>query len=179
MATPLTRHRPALPAPLAPTAGRPLELAELIDLVRAVAAHPEVWRPRLRLPTAGSDRWWTRLHEGADVDVWLLSWLPGQATELHDHVGSAAAFTVVQGRLDEVRLGADQRQLSTPRRPDTTAWVAPGVPHDVVAAGPGPAVSIHAYSPPLTAMTFWEHDGRGALRPGRTVRTDEPEQAAG
>ena len=36
---------------------------------------------------------------------WLLSWLPGQGTGLHDHGGSAGAFAVVRGTLHE-RVGA-------------------------------------------------------------------------
>jgi hypothetical protein len=49
------------------------------------------------------------------------------------------------------------------------------VRHDVRHAGSGPAASLHAYSPRLTRMTFWEPTGTG-LRAVRTVRTDTPEQ---
>jgi quercetin dioxygenase-like cupin family protein len=178
MATSLTLSRPTLPASLVPASGRWLGLAELIDLVRGVADRENFWRPQLKLPATGADRWWTRLHDSDDVDVWLLSWLPGHHTDLHDHGSSAAAFTVVQGRLDEVRLSVTRRHIVKPRSPGTTAWIAPGVPHDVRASGTAPAVSIHAYSPPLSRMTYWEKDGGGVLRPGRTVLTDEPEKAS-
>ena len=57
------------------------------------------------------------------------------------------------------------------------SWVAPGVVHDVVNRSSQPAVSIHAYSPRLTRMTFWQV-GRGTLLPARTVLTDQPEAAA-
>jgi quercetin dioxygenase-like cupin family protein len=174
MATPITLHRPALPDSLVPVSGHSLGLADLIELVRAVADRDDIWRPRLELPAPGADRWWTRLHDGDDADVWLLSWLPGHTTDLHDHGSSAAALTVVQGRLEEVRLSSGQRQIVKSRSPGTTAWVAPGVPHDVCAAGTAPAVSIHAYSPPLTRMRYWQRDAGGVLRPGRTVLTDEP-----
>ena len=153
------------------------DLAELIELVRGIAARPNSWRPHLELPAAGADRWWTRLHDSDDVDVWLLSWLPGQATDLHDHGASAAAFTVVQGELDEIRLSASHERIRLARTVGTTAWIAPGVPHDVRGAGTGPAVSIHAYSPPLTRMTYWDEDGTGVLRPSRTVLSHEPEQS--
>src|SRR5690606_3105622 len=33
--------------------------------------------------------------------VWLLSWLPGQATVVHDHGATTGAFTVVSGELVE------------------------------------------------------------------------------
>src|SRR3712207_8332217 len=42
------------------------------------------------------------LHEDlARAQVWLLSWLPGQGTGLHDHGGSAGALAVVRGTLSE------------------------------------------------------------------------------
>jgi predicted metal-dependent enzyme (double-stranded beta helix superfamily) len=68
----------------------------------------------LRLPD-GKDRWWTLLSTNEDVDVWLLSWRPGQATDLHDHGSSAAAFTVIRGELNEVRI--DPYGQATAARP--------------------------------------------------------------
>jgi hypothetical protein len=47
--------------------------------------------------------------------------------------------------------------------------------HDVVNAASEPAVSVHAYSPPLTAMSYYAVDEAGSLRRTRTVLTDEPE----
>src|SRR4029077_6186109 len=123
-------------------------LAELIRLVRATTADTHRWQSVLRLPD-GKDRWWTLLSTNDDVDVWLLSWRPGQATDLHDHGSSAAAFTVICGELNEVRIDPQGRAPS-PRRPaGTAASLAPGVIHDVSGAGIDAAVSIHAYSPPL------------------------------
>ena len=53
------------------------------------------------VPTA--DRWFTRLHGDDEVDVWLISWVPGHATELHDHGGSLGALTLLSGSLNEFR----------------------------------------------------------------------------
>jgi hypothetical protein len=56
--------------------------------------------------------------------------------------------------------------------------------HDVVWApdrknsGPiviAPTLSVHAYSPPLTAMSYYEVTQRNTLRRKRTELTDEPE----
>jgi quercetin dioxygenase-like cupin family protein len=149
-------------------------VADLTSLVLSYARDPSRWLPRLQLPE--TDRWWTRLRTSADVDVWLLSWLPGHATELHDHGSSAAAFTVVRGQLEEVRLTPTQQPFIVAREPGTTTWVAPGVVHDVRAVGHQPAVSIHAYSPPLTKMTYYARDLDGILRASRTVETHEPEE---
>jgi hypothetical protein len=48
------------------------------------------------LPEGGmpdSERWFTRIHGDGELDVWLISWVPGRATELHDHGGSAGCMT--------------------------------------------------------------------------------------
>ncbi|MET0415887.1 MAG: cysteine dioxygenase, partial [Actinoplanes sp.] len=56
------------------------------------AAAPEQWPVAPRFNP--SERWYHRLALTDDHEVWLLTWLPGQGTELHDHGGSAGAFHV-------------------------------------------------------------------------------------
>jgi predicted metal-dependent enzyme (double-stranded beta helix superfamily) len=148
-----------------------LSRADLVRLVANVAAKEALWRPRVVLPS-GTERWWTQLSTDPEVDVWLLSWVPGQATDLHDHGDSAAAFSVVQGILTELRLARPSQISYYRREPGSVAWVAPGVIHDVHGAGVEPAVSIHAYSPALQRMTYYDAAGRAV----RTVRTSSPEE---
>jgi quercetin dioxygenase-like cupin family protein len=155
---------------LSPT-GRSLDLPELIELVRLFADDTSLWQPQVRF--RAESRWWTRLHGDGDSDVWLLTWMQDQVTELHDHGGSTAAFTVVQGALEEVRLEAGALS-ATDLRPGRTQWVAPGLVHDVRNVESLPAVSIHAYSPPLTAMTYYRQSG-ATLVPTHTVTGREPE----
>ena len=46
----------------------------------------------------------------------------------------------------------------------------------VAAAAPvQPTLSVHAYSPPLTAMSYYEVTERNTLRRQRTELTDQPE----
>ena len=50
--------------------------------------------------------------------------------------------------------------------------------HDVVwapATTTGPTLSVHAYSPPLAAMSYYEVTERNILRRKRTELTDGPE----
>src|SRR5262245_29857189 len=145
------------------------------------------------LPEGGvpeAERWFTRIFGDDELDVWLISWVPGHATELHDHGGSLGALTVLSGSLNEFRW--DGRRL---RRRRLDAGDQAGFPlgwvHDVVwaprpiarsAPAPGPTgkplqptLSVHAYSPPLTAMSYYEVTGRNTLRRQRTALTDQPE----
>src|SRR6201992_3522811 len=86
------------------------------------------------LPEGGvpeAERWFTRVHGDEALDVWLISWVPGRATELHDHGGSLGALTVLSGSLNEFRW--DGRRL---RRRRLDAGDQAGFPlgwvHDVV-----------------------------------------------
>ena len=142
----------ALTSPVRPGFRRsPLDVAQLTELARALVRDEQLWLPRVRFGTRDR-RWWTRLHGSETLDVWLLTWLPGHTTDLHDHGASSAAYAVARGALEEVRV-ADGRTTSTVLPAGSAAWVAAGVAHDVRGVGAEPAVSIHAYSPPLVEMT--------------------------
>lgn len=156
---------------LAQPAVHPLPPAELLALLSRVAADPGAWAAAVSF--SSGTRHWSRLPAPDGVDLWLLTWLPDQATDLHDHGDSAAAFTVLSGVVEEVRVEpARQRRRTTRLATGRTRWMPPGELHDVRGAPDGPAVTLHAYSPPLTRMTFYDD----ALRPVRTVQSDEPEQ---
>jgi hypothetical protein len=150
---------------------------ELLRIVRAIADDPLVWEDVVQLPD-DSDRWWTRLYAGPRFDLWLLSWRPGGGTDLHDHGPSAAAFSVVRGALSEVRVDRHGRTQTYIRRAGSATALARGVIHDVNGAGTGPAVSIHAYSPPLRQMGFYTRDGRGVPHLVRSALTKQPDPEA-
>jgi predicted metal-dependent enzyme (double-stranded beta helix superfamily) len=137
---------------------------ELAAEVRRLTARPAEWVARVRLDPEG--RWYERIHMTDDLEVWLISWLPGQSTGFHDHGGSAGAFGVVWGALDEYvpnRRGAARKHggLPIPPGPRVTSVTSgdvhsfgPRYVHDVRNSSEGSvAVSVHAYSPPLSTMT--------------------------
>jgi hypothetical protein len=122
-------------------------------------------------------RWHQRIYRDPRVDVWLISWLPSQGTQLHDHGGSAGSFTVLSGRLTEaVHVGTRPRGRLRDFRHEAGATVAfgPSYVHDVRNLDDAPAVSVHAYSRPLTSMTYYDVDG-GRLVELAHVDTDDPE----
>ena len=139
-----------------------LEPRTLHTLVRELADTPDFWKPHVAYQSPG--RYWAKLVTRPDLDVWLLTWLQEQGTQFHDHGNSHAAFAVVAGELTEVRPstfgpGYSRRRLGT----GDTATVEPYAIHDVVNRSPSPAISIHAYSPPLHAMTFYERASDGLI----------------
>jgi predicted metal-dependent enzyme (double-stranded beta helix superfamily) len=159
--------RPARRSP-APT---PLGLPDLTELTRSVATQVRTGAHEVVLDSDG--RWYRRLHADPFVDVWLISWVAEQATELHDHAGSLGALTVVSGVLQEQRWVPVEGALRTRRlRAGRGVTFGLGHVHDVVNTEPAHAVSVHAYSPPLTAMSYYAVDRGGALRRTRSVLTD-------
>jgi mannose-6-phosphate isomerase-like protein (cupin superfamily) len=129
----------------------------LAEIARSFADRPEEWLHRVRLNADG--RWYERLHHDDDHEVWLISWLPGQATGFHDHGDSEGAFTVVLGSLDEHRaIGAER----TVRAGESWAFGRDYI-HDVRNGSSAPAVSVHVYSPPLSTMRRYELTDEGLV----------------
>jgi predicted metal-dependent enzyme (double-stranded beta helix superfamily) len=146
-----------------PVAAR-LSQARLGEIVRSVAAHADGWREIVRFQA--DRRWYQRLTLADDHEVWLLSWLPGQGTGFHDHGSAAGAFAVAQGQVRERAIVARRRP---PVRDLTVAQgsvrsFGPQYVHDVTNASAELAVTVHAYSPPLTVMRRFELTASGLVQ---------------
>jgi rhodanese-related sulfurtransferase len=126
--------------------------AELADIVWLFASS-EGWMDKVRLRDEG--RWYERLYQGPDYDIWVISWLPGQSTGFHDHGASSGAFVVATGILEEHHPDKRPRMI----HPGKPRAFGPDYAHDVRNVSLAPAISIHAYSPPLTEMNEYELDG--------------------
>lgn len=158
--------------PVSPVSPAALPPRRLADIARNVAARKQLWEPLIRFDA--SNRWYSRLIDAPDYEVWLLTWLPGQGTEIHDHGGSAGAFVVTAGKLTERSYHPQGRPLRGHRTVPAGAARAFHARHihDVANAGPAPAVSIHAYSPALSTMSYYRHWTDGRLELVRTDRVD-------
>jgi rhodanese-related sulfurtransferase/predicted metal-dependent enzyme (double-stranded beta helix superfamily) len=161
---------------LVPRAGR-MSPARLRAVTVELAARPQLWAD---LVVHDPDvRWYLPLHRSNACDVWLLAWARGQDTDWHDHGGSSGSLAVAEGSLVERYRVPSGRGL-TRRQLGTGAAIAfgPGHVHDVAHGGAGAATSIHAYSPPLLAMTYYQLTGYGLIA-RETVAIDGPEGARG
>jgi hypothetical protein len=121
-----------------------------------------------------AERWHQRLYRDRRVDLWLISWLPSQGTQLHDHGGSAGGFTVVRGQLTETTV-ANGRLHDISRVASDSVGFGKHYVHDVRNGSHQPAVSVHAYSPPLASMNFYYVGSDGRLIRSASVATEVPE----
>jgi mannose-6-phosphate isomerase-like protein (cupin superfamily) len=155
-----------------------LDRTELRELVRQIAAAPGQWRALVRHGTA--ERTFEQLRRDQHVDIWVISWTRGSDTGFHDHDLSRGAVAVVEGEVIEERLvlGGAPRELLH-RAGDVFDFDASHV-HRMRQVLDMPAVSIHAYSPPLWRMGTYAVAADGTLRRESISYAEElrPVQAA-
>lgn len=143
--------------------------SDLVLVARRLAAEPRRWP--IRPVFDPTSRWYARLATRDDYEAWLLTWLPGQATDLHDHGGSAGVFLVLEGALTEQVPAGDRVAELWSRRyaaRATRSFSAHHI-HRIVNEGSVPAVSLHVYAPALARMTRYAV-ADGALRAVATDR---------
>ncbi|SDM63288.1 cysteine dioxygenase [Streptomyces wuyuanensis] len=134
-----------VPHLLQPAREHPATVAEFAGLARSIAEDRAQWAPLVRYDA--TTRWYHRLRTGPGYEVWLLSWVPGQGSGLHDHGPSSGVLTVLDGELTERTARADRTLTAGAQR-----VFAPGYVHEVVNDSLEPAVSLHVYFPGLTEM---------------------------
>ena len=123
----------------------PTELRDLVTTIGTTFRDDLLAQVRFASP----QRWWARLELTEEVEVWLLSWLPGQRTAPHDHGGASGAFSVVLGTLSETYRypGAEVSRRS--HATGEAIGFGAGRAHQVWNTGLAKAATVHAYSPPL------------------------------
>ncbi|ATE56904.1 cysteine dioxygenase family protein [Actinosynnema pretiosum subsp. pretiosum] len=124
-----------------------------VRVALAFAARRERWAHLLRYDP--DHRFATLVEGSGDQEVWLMSWLPGQRTDLHDHGLTSGAFTVVSGSLTEV-VGSGASQALHHLRAGQSRVFGPDYAHQVRNDGTDPAVTLHVY-----------RDGGRTMRPVR------------
>jgi quercetin dioxygenase-like cupin family protein len=137
-----------------------VSVAGLAETLTTWAKQTEAWHPLVRHDK--KERVYELVHRDADVELYLVCWMPGHDTGFHDHDDSAAAITVLEGEITEERLsisGAVTRTLEK----NATVTIAKEAIHRVRHAGNEPAVTLHAYSPPLSRVGTYEFADDGAL----------------
>jgi predicted metal-dependent enzyme (double-stranded beta helix superfamily) len=141
---------------------RDLDRPELEDLVARLVVRPDLWAHLVRHDPG--ERVYEELLRDNHLAVWLICWMEDHDTGFHDHDRSAGAVAVAQGAVIEDRLRLGQPPSSRTFGAGRAFSFAASDIHRVRHGGAGPAVTIHAYSPPLWRMGAYE------VRPGGELR---------
>ncbi|HLY50223.1 MAG TPA: cysteine dioxygenase family protein [Solirubrobacteraceae bacterium] len=139
----------------------PLSPDELADFALELANARERWQHLVR--HTHDVRVYEQIWDDADVNAWVICWSQDQDTGYHDHDDSAAAIAVISGQVREDRLRLDRPPISRVMGPGSTFVVPASAIHRVLHTGRRPAVTIHAYSPPLVRSGAYRRGADGAL----------------
>jgi predicted metal-dependent enzyme (double-stranded beta helix superfamily) len=152
-------------SPLSRPLGRDLSPPELNEFVRDLADRPELWIDLVRHDVA--QRHYEELFSDDHLTAWIICWMGNHDTGFHDHDVSAGALAVVGGAVHEERLAIEGPAQRRTMKAGDSVHFSPTDIHRVRNAGSGPAVTIHAYSPPLLRMGAYVigDDGVLARRP--------------
>lgn len=122
-----------------------------------------------------SDRWqhlvrhaddlrvYEQIWDDEEVNAWLICWSEDQDTGFHDHDESTAAIAVISGQVREDRLRLGSPPTSQVVRAGSLFTVPAVAIHRVLHSGTHPAVTIHAYSPPLVRSGAYRTGSHGEL----------------
>jgi predicted metal-dependent enzyme (double-stranded beta helix superfamily) len=158
-----------------------LDVYALERLVRRLADRPDLWRPLVVVDR--ERRRYELLYEDDRVDIWVLSWMPGQRTGFHDHDSSGVGLVCVEGELEEGSLAIGAEPETVRMTPGVSRRGPGGYIHAVAHHAGEPAVSIHAYSPPLVRVGQYRRDEHGRLHRqpehGRKELLDDTMSGAG
>ena len=138
-----------------------LSLDELRRFATTLAESPERWSHLVR--HADDVRVYEQIWDDEDVNAWVICWTEDQDTGYHDHDLSGAAIAVISGQVREERLRLGRSPLTRTVQGGSTFTVPPASIHRVLHAGESPAVTIHAYSPPLVRTGAYRTGSHGEL----------------
>ena len=119
----------------------------LVHALASIDRHRDGLCARARFDDHGYHR---ELIDRADGhELWLLSWLPGQATTIHDHAGAAGACEILSGRLLEERFARRADRVARTWTTVHTAGAIDVVRNDVIhrVRALAPTISLHLYIP--------------------------------
>lgn len=97
-----------------------------------------------------SDETYTKniLYRNKDLEIILISWLPGQHSKLHSHPKNGCILKVLEGELHEVKVNG-KKTLETNIKINQVSTMHDNLGKHIISnIGDKTAVSLHVYSPP-------------------------------
>jgi cysteine dioxygenase type I len=138
-----------------------LDPDSLRRLVAGLALRRDLWKPLV--VSDRTRRRYRLMLEDARLDIWVLSWMPRQATGYHDHGSSHVALTTLQGAVLERQIRVSEASIERELAPGVFQRGPAGYIHSVAHHSGAPAVTLHAYSPPLLEVGQYRAGPRGEL----------------
>jgi quercetin dioxygenase-like cupin family protein len=150
---------------------------QLERFVEGLASSRARWEHLIR--HADDVRVYEQIWDDEVVNAWLICWSEDQDTGFHDHDESTAAIAVISGQVREDRLRLGSPPTSQVIRAGSSFTVPPEAIHRVLHSGSSPAVTVHAYSPPLVRSGAYRTGEHGELLREVVSTEDElrPEEA--
>jgi len=141
---------------------QPMPAEELATLVEGLSLHSELWRDSV--VHEPGERQFVLIARTSRIEAWAVAWMDGHDTGFHDHDVSAAAIAVFEGEVVDERMSVTGEGLATTHSAGATFTVDAGDIHRVRHTGDGPAITLHAYSPPLERMGSYAVSDDGRLQ---------------
>jgi Cysteine dioxygenase type I len=141
--------------------GEVLDGPALERFAAALASSPQRWR---EIDGPGDRaRAYALIWADEHVNAWVIRWSSDADTGFHDHDGSAAGIVVIDGCVVEERLALAGPPIARSFGPGQSFRMPASAIHRVRHAGGGPALTVHAYSPPLEVQGVYRVADDGAL----------------
>lgn len=154
-----------------------LEGGELVGFAAALAGAPERWRGLLAPDRCA--RVYETIWSDEYVNAWVICWPDDADTGFHDHDVSAAGIVVVEGSVLEERLALAGPPVARRFTAGDSFHISASAIHRVRHGGGSPALTIHAYSPPLRHQGVYRSGPDGVLERDATPYTEELRAALG
>ena len=133
-------------------AGAQPQVAAIADGLAAVAVPWE-----LATGQSPDERQFELILSTESYDAWLIHWPAGSGLDAHDHGGSAGAFAVVSGVLEEHTV-VDSVDVTRRVEAGQSVSFDGAHVHAVRNRADAAATSVHVYAPPLRSMGFYRAD---------------------
>jgi Cysteine dioxygenase type I len=127
-----------------------------------------------QLPDAAEhERGYAMIWADEHVNAWAIRWSDDADTGFHDHDGSAAGIIVLEGAVVEERLSLHGPPIARRFRAGQSFRMPSCAIHRVRHGGGAPALTVHAYSPPLSVQGVYRIGDGGALERDTVPYTEE------
>lgn len=144
---------------------------ELVEFARALAESLD--RPQAVPDAQLCTRVYEEIWSDDYVNAWVICWADDSDTGFHDHDTSTAGIVVLSGSLREERLALSGPPVARSFGAGSSFHLAASAIHRVRHGGGAPALTVHAYSPPLRRQGVYRVAPDGALERDSTPYTEE------